>query len=208
MGGLLIMSGGYTLLFATLTGLALAVAGWAALAIPTVPALPRARQTVLDLARRLGSAGFLRPTITLAGATAAPGRRRGIPPGRRRSCRDDATGHRRRGVPARRHRGARATVGRAARDAGRLRDRPGMSAGLGLAALGLLAGAIIPGGAGLLTGAVLIGAGTGLATPIAFAHLAGNTAPERLGKPWAPPRSAANSATPADHCSSASSPRP
>jgi len=98
LGGLLIMSGGYTLLFATLTGLALAVAGWAALAIPTVPALPRARQTVLDLARRLGSAGFLRPTITLAGATAAPGRRRGIPPGRRRSCRDDATGHRRRGV--------------------------------------------------------------------------------------------------------------
>ena len=61
---------------------------------------------------------------------------------------------------------------------------------------------------GGLIGAVLIGAGTGLATPIAFAHLAGNTAPERLGKPWAPPRSAANSATPADHCSSASSPRP
>ena len=63
VGGLLITTGGYTLLFATLAGLALAVTGWAALAVPTVSALPRARQTVLDLARRLGSAAFLRPTM-------------------------------------------------------------------------------------------------------------------------------------------------
>jgi MFS family permease len=69
-----------------------------------------------------------------------------------------------------------------ARDAGALRDRPGMSAGVGLAALGLLAGAVIPGVAGILTGAILIGAGTGLATPVAFAHLAGGTPPERLGQ--------------------------
>jgi MFS family permease len=57
-----------------------------------------------------------------------------------------------------------------------------MSAGLGLAALGLLAGAVIPGVTGILVAAVLIGAGTGLVTPIAFAHLAGHTPAERLGQ--------------------------
>ena len=54
IGGLLVTAGGYPLLFATLAGLALAVTGWAALAVPTVAPLPRTRQTVLDLARRLG----------------------------------------------------------------------------------------------------------------------------------------------------------
>ena len=46
----------------------------------------------------------------------------------------------------------------------------------------LLAGALVPGSASILFAAVLIGAGTGLATPIAFAHLAGTTPPERLGQ--------------------------
>jgi MFS family permease len=182
LGGLLIMTGGYTLLFATLAGLALAVAGWVALAVPTVPALPRARQTVLDLARRLGSPSFLRPTITLAGATAALAAGVGFLPvvGGLAGMTPLVTGA---AVSLLAGTGVlvQPWAGRA-RDAGRIRDRPGMSAGLGLAALGLLAGAVIPGGAGLLAGAVLIGAGTGLATPIAFAHLAGNTAPERLGQ--------------------------
>ena len=71
LGGALISVGGYRLLFAVLTALALAVAGWAALAIPGLPPLPRARQTVLDLARRLGERGFLVPTTALASATAA-----------------------------------------------------------------------------------------------------------------------------------------
>ena len=59
---------------------------------------------------------------------------------------------------------------------------PGMSAGIGVAALGLLAAAGIPGIAGILVAAVLIGAGTGIATPVAFAHLAGTTPAERLGQ--------------------------
>jgi MFS family permease len=51
-----------------------------------------------------------------------------------------------------------------------------------MAALGLLSGALLPGVCGILLAAVLIGAGTGLATPIAFAHLAGTAPPERLGQ--------------------------
>ncbi|MGW8687845.1 MFS transporter [Streptomyces sp. NPDC055817] len=71
LGGLLVWAGGLTLLFAVLAVLAATVAGWAALAVPSVPPLPRARQTVLDLARRLADLAFLRPTMALAAATAA-----------------------------------------------------------------------------------------------------------------------------------------
>ncbi|MER6878450.1 MFS transporter, partial [Amycolatopsis sp. NPDC000673] len=62
LGGVLIMLGGFSLLFGTLAVLAFAVAGWAALVVPAPEPLPRQRQTVLDLARRLAEPGFVRPT--------------------------------------------------------------------------------------------------------------------------------------------------
>ena len=71
LGGVLVAAGGYFLLFATLAALGASVAGWALLMVPGVPTLPRARQTVADLARRLTSPGFVRPTLALAAATAA-----------------------------------------------------------------------------------------------------------------------------------------
>src|SRR5439155_4013005 len=71
LGGVLVAFGGFTALFATLAAVALAVTVWAAVAVPSVPTLPRARQTVLDLARRLGRPSFLRPTVALAATTAA-----------------------------------------------------------------------------------------------------------------------------------------
>src|SRR5690348_4864860 len=70
LGGVLVTIGGYGLLFSTLAVLAAAVAGWAVVAVPAVAVLPKTRQTVLDLARRLTSGRFLRPTAALAGATA------------------------------------------------------------------------------------------------------------------------------------------
>ncbi len=182
VGGLLITADGYTLLFSTLAGLALAVTGWAAVAVPTVPPLPRARQTVLDLARRLGSANFLQPTAALAGATAALAVGVGFLPviGGLAGETPLVTGA---AVSLLAVTGVfvQPWAGRA-RDTGRLRDRPGMSVGLGVAALGLLAGAVIPGVAGILVAAVLIGGGTGLVTPVAFAHLAGTTPAARLGQ--------------------------
>lgn len=182
VGALLITVGGYPLLFVTLAGLALAVAGWATMAVPAMAALPRARQTVLDLARRLGSAEFLLPTTALAGATAALAVGVGFLP--------VASGLA--GMPPL-VTGAAVSLlaatgvvmqpwaGRA-RDSGKLRDSAGMAIGLGLAGVGLLTAAPFPGVAGMLTASVLIGAGTGVATPIAFAHLAGATPPERLGQ--------------------------
>jgi DHA1 family tetracycline resistance protein-like MFS transporter len=190
LGGVLVTVGGYRLLFATLATLAVAVAGWAALAVPAVQPLPKTRQTVADLARRLTAAGFVRPTVALAGATAALSVGVGFLPvaGARIGLVPLATGAVVSLLAA-----AAALVqpwaGRA-RDAGRIGDGPGMAAGLALAAVGAagaaLASAVGLGGiAGvvvLVAAAVAVGTGAGLVTPLGFAHLAAGTPTERLGQ--------------------------
>ncbi|SEF23791.1 Predicted arabinose efflux permease, MFS family [Amycolatopsis pretoriensis] len=180
LGGVLITLGGYALLFATLGGLALAVAGWAAVAVPVAPPLPRARQTVLDLVRRLASRGFLRPTATLAAATGAVAVGVGFLPVAGAQLGALPTGA---VVSLLAATGAlvQPWAGRA-HDAGRIGAAAGMATGLALAAAGLATATVLPGIAGLLVAAVAIGAGTGLATPIAFAHLAAATPKERLGQ--------------------------
>nr|MDP9498231.1 MFS transporter [Actinomycetota bacterium] len=66
-------------------------------------------------------------------------------------------------------------------DAGRLPVGAGVRLGLGVTAFGLAAAAL-PGLPGPLLAAPLVGAGTGLLTPLAFAALARASAPERLGQ--------------------------
>jgi DHA1 family tetracycline resistance protein-like MFS transporter len=182
LGGILITTGGFTLLFATLAVLAAAVAAWAVLVVPAAPPLPRTRQTVLDLARNLTKGSFLRPTLALAGATAALSVGVGFLPvtGAAIGLTPLATGAAVSLLAA-----TAALVqpwaGRA-RDAGRLPDSAGMAAGLMLAAAGLAAASLVPGIAGLLAAAMTIGAGTGLITPLGFAHLAAATPKERLGQ--------------------------
>ncbi|HEY3710197.1 MAG TPA: MFS transporter [Amycolatopsis sp.] len=182
LGGVLTTLGGFSLLFATLAVLALAVTVWAAIVVPAVQPLPRARQTVLDLARRLASPGFLRPTATLAATTAALAVGVGFLP---------VTGAAAGLTPL--VTGAAVSLlalcsaliqpwsGRA-RDAGRLRDGIGMGGGLVLAAAGMALAAAVPGVTGVLVAAAAVGAGVGLATPLAFAHLAAVTPAERLGQ--------------------------
>jgi DHA1 family tetracycline resistance protein-like MFS transporter len=182
LGGLLITLGGYPLLFATLAVLALVVAAWAGLAVPAVQPLPRTRQTVLDLARRLTTGSFLQPTLALGAATAALAAGVGFLPvvGAGHGLRPLLTGAAVSLLAA-----CAAVVqpwsGRA-RDAGRLPDGVGMGVGLFLAAAGTAVAVVLPGIGGLILAAVAIGAGTGLATPVAFAHLAATTPPERLGQ--------------------------
>jgi DHA1 family tetracycline resistance protein-like MFS transporter len=182
LGGVLITIGGFSLLFGTLAVLALAVTAWVLLAIPAAPPLPRTRQTVLDLARRLSHPTFLRPTAALAGTTAALAVGVGFLP-----VTGAATGL---GPLAT---GAAVSLlavcsalvqpwaGRA-RDAGRLHDGTGMAAGLALTAIGMALAALVPGVGGILAAALATGVGVGLATPLGFAHLAANTSPERLGQ--------------------------
>ncbi|MBE1608081.1 MFS family permease [Actinopolymorpha pittospori] len=181
LGGALVWVGGLTLLFAVLMLLAAVVAVWAGLAVPAVPPLPKDRQTLMGLARRLADGSFLRPVAALAAATAAlsvgvgflplSGLADGLPP--------VATGAAVSVLAA-----CAALVqpwaGREL-DKGRLTTPTGLAIGLGLAACGLAA-ALLPGVTGLLMAAVLIGAGTGLITPLGFAALAATTPKERMGQ--------------------------
>ncbi|MEV3982038.1 MFS transporter [Nonomuraea sp. NPDC049758] len=181
LGGVLVWAGGLRLLFAVLTVLGAAVAVWAALAVPAVPPLPKVRQTVLDLARRLADPAFLAPTAALAGATAALSVGVGFLPvsGRAAELGTIATGAAVSVLAA----CAAVVQPRAGRalDEERLSTRTGLLGGLLVTAAGL-ACAMLPGLAGILSAAVLIGAGTGLITPLGFAALAARTPAERMGQ--------------------------
>ena len=181
LGGVLIAVGGYPLLFTTLAVLGVVVAGWAVLVVPAAPPLPRTRQTVADLARRLTSPGFVRPTLALAAATAALSVGVGFVPvaGAGRGLGPLATG----AIVSLLAAAAAVIQPRAgrARDRGRIGDRTGLAAGLALTAIGCAA-VVIPGVAGLVVAALLIGCGVGVITPIGFAHLATTAPTERLGQ--------------------------
>ncbi|MEV4305172.1 MFS transporter [Nonomuraea sp. NPDC049624] len=181
LGGVLVWAGGLRLLFAVLTVLGVAVAVWAAVAVPGVPPLPKVRQTVLDLARRLADPAFLAPTAALAGATAALSVGVGFLPvsGRAAELGTVATGAAVSVLAA----CAAVVQPRAGRalDEERLSTRTGLLGGLLVTAAGL-ACAMLPGLAGILSAAVLIGAGTGLITPLGFAALAARTPAERMGQ--------------------------
>ncbi|MDX3244591.1 MFS transporter [Streptomyces sp. ME18-1-4] len=181
LGGVLVWAGDLRLLFAVLAGLGAVVAAWAALAVPVVPPLPKARQTVLDLARRLADPVFLAPTAALAAATAALSVGVGFLPvsGRVAGLGTVATGAAVSVLAA----CAAVVQPRAGRalDDGRLTTRAGLAAGLLATAAGL-ACAMLPGLTGILLGAALIGVGTGLITPLGFAALATSTPAERLGQ--------------------------
>jgi len=181
LGGVLVWAGGLRLLFTVLAVLGAVVALWALVAVPVVPPLPRARQTVVDLARRLADPAFLVPTAALAGATAALSVGVGFLPvsGTVAGLGTVATGAAVSVLAA----CAAVVQPRAGRalDAGRITTRSGLTAGLLLAAAGL-ACAMLPGLTGILLAAALVGAGTGLITPLGFAALAASTPEERLGQ--------------------------
>ncbi len=182
IGGVLVTAGGLRLLFAVLAVLAAAVAAWAAVVVPAAAPQPRARQTVLDLARRLSGRAFLAPVTGLAAATAALAAGVGFLPvrGAAAGLGPVATGAAV-SLLAVVTAIAQPLAGRA-RDAGRLADAPGMAGGLVLAAAGLACAALLPGLAGLLPAALLAGAGIGAATPLGFAALAADAPPGRLGQ--------------------------
>jgi len=180
-GGVLVWAGGLRLLFAVMAVLGLVVAAWAAVAVPQVPPLSRARQTVLDLARRLADPAFWQPTAALAGATAALSVGVGFLPvsGAAAGLGPVATGAAVSVLAA----CAALVQPRAGRalDAGRIGSRSGLAVGLAITASGL-ACAMLPGLTGLLSAAVVIGVGTGLITPLGFAAVAASAPRERLGQ--------------------------
>ncbi len=181
LGGVVVWLGGFRLLFGVMVVLATVVAVWALIAVPTVPPLPKVRQTVVDLARRIVDPVFLRPTAALAAATAALSVGVGFLPvtGAGDGLGTVATGAAVSLLAA----AAAVTQPRAGRalDAGRLTTRRGIALGLALAAAGFGCAAL-PGVVSLLVAAVLIGIGTGVITPLGFAALAASTPAARLGQ--------------------------
>jgi MFS family permease len=181
LGGVLVAARGLRLLLAVMVALAAAVAFWALAVVPSAAPLPKARQTVLDLARRLADGNFLRPTAALAAATAALSVGVGYLPvsGAAAHLGPAATGAAVSALAA----CAALVQPRAGRalDAGRLTAPAGITIGLAVTAAGLAA-AMLPGLAGVLLAAVGIGVGTGLITPLAFAWLAAATPANRLGQ--------------------------
>ncbi|MGW2405601.1 MFS transporter [Streptomyces sp. NPDC001739] len=181
LGGVLMWVGGLRLLFAVLAVFGAAVALWCALAVPHVRPLPRARQTVVVVARRLAEPAFWRPTAALAGASAALSVGVGFLPvsGRAAGLGTVATGAAVSVLDA----CAAIVQPRAGRalDAGLLTAPAGISVGLLTTAAGV-ACAVLPGLTGVLLAAVLIGIGTGLITPLGFAALAASTPQARLGQ--------------------------
>ncbi|WP_228472775.1 MFS transporter [Streptomyces cyaneochromogenes] len=160
LGGVLVWAGGLRLLFTVLAVLAAVVAVWGTLAVPAVAPLPKSRKTAPDLARRLASRTFLAPHCGLAGATAVLSAGVGFLPvsGAAAALGTVATG------AAVSVLAATATIvqpyaGRAL-DSGRVTTPGGLAAGFAVTGAGP-GRAILSGPTGILTGAALIGAGTG-----------------------------------------------
>jgi hypothetical protein len=174
--------GGFRLLFATLAALALAVASWATVAVPASPPLPKARQTLLGLARRLTQPAFLQPTVALAAATAALSVGVGFLPVRGAAA---GLGPLAAGAAVSLLAASAALIqpraGRAY-DSGRLPSPLGTATGLVLAAGGFAIAALLTGPAAIALAAIAIGAGTGIVTPLGFAALAAAAPPGRLGQ--------------------------
>lgn len=182
LGASLIHLGGFTLLFATLSALAAATAAWVIVSLPRFEPVPRTRYAVLDLARQLAERRFLVPTTVLAASTGALGAAIGFLPAL-------ATRHGLEPVAATAAVSVLAVasvitqpwVGKR-RDLQQITDAAGMRFGLLLTAAGIGAAAIAPGAISVFISALLVGTGVGLATPLAFAHLADTTPQDRMGR--------------------------
>ncbi|MDT0196939.1 MFS transporter [Arthrobacter sp. AB6] len=182
LGAGLIWAGGFALLFGTLSVLAAATAAWVLLAVPHLEPLPRQRYTVLDLARQVGERRFLVPTLVLAASTAALGAAVGFLPAlATRHGLDAVAGTAAVSLLALGSVLTQPRIGRL-RDRDRITDNKGTTAGLLLIAAGIGVISAAPGPVTIFLAAAAIGVGVGAATPLAFAHLADTTPPERMGR--------------------------
>lgn len=182
IGAVLVVWAGMPALFWALAVLGLGAAAWVAVAVPRVAALPRKRVTLVDLGRELIAPGFLIPTLVLAATTGALAVAVGFLPLLGRQAGLETLGSMAIvTVLAIASSVAQPFVG-AAHDRGRISVRTGVVGGLVLIAVGIALAAITQSPVALIATAVLVGVGVGVATPIAFSHLAASTPPERMGR--------------------------
>ncbi|MFC4137944.1 MULTISPECIES: MFS transporter [unclassified Microbacterium] len=189
IGAVLVTWSGLPALFWALAVLGLAAAAWVLFAVPAVPVLPRKRVTLADLGRELTAPGFLLPTLVLAATTGALAVAVGFLPLLGRQLGIGTIGSMALvTVLAVCSSIAQPLVG-AWHDRGRMPVRAGAAGGLALITVGvaLAAAAAFAASswvviAALVASALLVGAGVGMATPVAFSHLAASTPADRMGR--------------------------
>jgi len=179
-GGALVVAGGYPALFSTLAVIAILTTAAISALVPHARPVPRTSAEAPSLGRQLTSAAFLQPVLLLAAATAALSAGVGFLP--------VLAGQHHLGPIAA---GALVSLLAAAAAvlqpfAGRRIDDGRLPPAAAAAALAACAGgfviAITGGLAGLIAGALLIGAGVATATPAGFARLAASTPAGQLGR--------------------------
>jgi MFS family permease len=182
LAALVIGVGGLPLLFGVLAAAAALTAVWVAIALPSIPPLPRPRYTVLDLVKQTADRRFVVPTVALATSTAVLGASIGFLPALATDGGSDLLA----AIAIASVLALTLTVVQPwvglLRDRALVADRTGLTLGLGVMAAGVLAAAAPWGPAGLYAAAVLIGAGIGITTPFGFASLADSTPAERMGR--------------------------
>ena len=195
IGAVLVVWAGLPALFWALAALGLAAAAWVRFAVPAVPVLPRKRVTLADLGRELTAPGFLVPTLVLAATTGALAVAVGFLPLLARQAGFGTVASMALGTVLAVVSSIVQPLTGAWHDRGQVSVRTGAIGGLALIAVGigisgavaLASGAMQAGGGMLLIvalviTALLVGAGVGLATPVAFSHLAASTPEERMGR--------------------------
>ncbi|MGN8027425.1 MFS transporter [Microbacterium sp. 22242] len=182
IGAGLILLDGFRGLFLALTLLALVTAVLVAVFVPALPVLPRRRYTLRDLVVQTVEPGFLIPTLVLAAGTGALGVSVGFLPLLGRTLGLGTAGSMAAVTVLALASTLTQPVAGRLRDAGRIRTRSGSTAGLLGIAVGIAALALFPSPIVLYAAALLVGVGIGIATPLAFAHLADSTPHERMGR--------------------------
>lgn len=181
LGAALVGVGGIGALSVVLAALAAVAAVWVALGVPALPVLPRPRYTLADLVRQTADRGFLLPTLALATTTGLLGVAVGYLPLL-------AT---RAGLPALVSGAAVAVIAvvsaLAQPLAGRAHDRRRLTARVGVAsalAVGTVALVLMVWAhpVAIFVAALLVGLTVGVATPLAYSHLAATTPQERMGR--------------------------
>lgn len=182
VGALIVHLGSTQWLFAVLVVLSVGTAVAVAVAVAPIVPLPRQRATLAAMVRAATDRQFLVPVVVLAVGSAAIGALTGMLP----ALGDDV------GIPLLVSTLAVAVlavtsslvqpVAGRMHDSGRLRVGTAGVAGTVAVAAAFALLAVVPSVPALFVAALLAGAGVATLTPVAFAHLAGSTPPDRLGR--------------------------
>ncbi|WP_426724428.1 MFS transporter [Curtobacterium flaccumfaciens] len=182
IGALVVQFGSTQWLFGILVVMALVTAVAVLVAVEPIVPLPRQRATLAVMVRAATDRQFLIPVVVLAVGSAAIGALTGMLPALGTEV----------GIPLLVSTLAVAVlavtsslvqpVAGRLHDAGRLGTGVAGVAGTAAVAAAFLVVAVAPSAVAVFIAALLAGAGVATLTPVAFAHLAGTTPPDRLGR--------------------------